>query len=156
MSKLIEGEIVVVHEPGIGGIDLRKGFRWRFRVHIIGETRSCTCMSSCIRRICMCRRYWHVPVLRELGAILPLLMGRRVLLYTSRSTDRRASWRFWPRCGFTTRFCPQLLYYCSLAFLWTSLLADGVECAVKVVALAAVAWPAIVASHLSPSAGITR
>ena len=156
MSKLIEGEIVVVHEPGISGIDLRKGFRWRFRVHIIGETRSCTCMSSCIRRICMCRRYWHVPVLRELGAILPLLMGRRVLLYTCRSTDRCGSWRLWPGSGFTTRFCPQLLYYCSLAFLRTSFLANRVECAVQVVALAAVAWPTIVASYFPPTTGIAR
>jgi hypothetical protein len=111
---------------------------------------------SCIRRVCMCRRWWHFPVLRELGVILPLLMGRRVLLYTCRSTDRCASWRFWPGGGFTTRFCSQLLYYGTLAFLWASLLANRVERAVQIVALAAVAWSAIVASYFSPSTGITR
>jgi hypothetical protein len=49
-----------------------------------------------------------------------------------------------------------LFYYRSLAFLWTSLLANGVECAVQVVALAAIAWSTVVASDFPPSTGITR
>jgi hypothetical protein len=111
---------------------------------------------SCIRRIYRRRCWWHVPVLRDLGVILPLLMGTRVLLYACRRTGRCAIWRLWPGSCFTTRLCPQLLYYCSLALLWTSLLANRVECAVQIVTLAAVAWPTIVASYFSPSTGITR
>jgi hypothetical protein len=49
-----------------------------------------------------------------------------------------------------------LFYYRSLAFLWTSLLANGVERAFQIVALAAVARSTIVASDFAPSAGITR
>ena len=156
MGKFVEGEIVIVHKPRISGIDMRKGFCRRFGVDIVGKTRSRTCMSPCIRRICMCRSWWHVPVLRDFSAILPLLMGGRILLYACRSTGRCAIWRVWLRSGFTTRFCPQLLYYCSFALLGASLLANRVECAVQVVALAAVAWPTIVASYFPPSTGITR
>lgn len=159
MGKLVESEIVIiVHKSGISGIDLCKSFRWCFGVDIVGKTRSCTCMSSCIiRRVCRCRRWWHLTVLRDFGAILPLLIGGRVLLYVCRrSLYRRTTWRLWLRSVFTTRLCPQLLYDCSLAFLWASLLADGVKRAVQVIALAAVAWPTIVASYFSPSTGIAR
>ena len=157
MSKLFESEIiVVVHKPRISGIDLPECFCWRIGIDIVGKTRSCTCVRSCIRRECRCRYWWHISVLRELGAILPPLMGGRVLLYACRRTDRCAIWRFWLGSGFTTRLCSQLLYYSSLAFLWASLLANGVECAVQVVALAAVAWPTIVASYFPPSTGIAR
>ena len=156
MSKLVESEIiVVVHKPGSSGIDLSKPFCWRIGVDIVGKTRSCTCVRSCVRRKCRCRRWWHFSVLRQPGTILPLLMGGRVMLYVSRRTDRGSIWRFWLGSGFTTRLCPQLLYYCSLAFLRTSLLANRIERAVQVVTLAAVAWPAIVASYFSPSTGIT-
>ena len=156
MSKLVESEIiVVVHKSGTSGIDLPECFYWRVGVDIVGKTRSRTCVRSCIRRECRCRRWCHFSVLRQLGAILPLLMGGRVMLYANRCTDRGSIWRFWLGSGFTTRLCSQLLYYCSLAFLRTSLLANRIERAVQVVTLAAVAWPAIVASYFSPSTGIT-